>query len=339
MSFELPKNGLTNFTLANFRSECQIKPSEIMYPINNTAVLELLQAIRENNEVITHGRDHCTSISLLSQVLRTCQRVIGSIDESKCPQASSSRAVLVLLDRSMKSSYVCTSGHIVNESSSDAAPSLHNVITSVTRQRRRRSQEGTAAQELSWRMRQLVQEDQEYECEVGYLYENLVMVPNILDGEAIERFGLANVCMFLSCTATFNLALVHQLAARRGAGTCSKDQAQKIRTALLRKAARLYEICMLLIQDDEQNSGRGMAPSLFDLAVANNLGIAFIQLGNDESAEKCFQYSLSSLMVVVNQNSCSGLTSDKQVLDVGDIDGFLCNASRIMTNTRAAPAA
>mmetsp|Transcript_64740 Transcript_64740/g.90053 ORF Transcript_64740/g.90053 Transcript_64740/m.90053 type:complete len:232 (+) Transcript_64740:52-747(+) len=144
-----------------------------------------------------------------------------------------------------------------------------------------------------------------------YLYQQAVSIP--LDIGSSYRASV-----MVSTMVTFNLALANQLASMNQTGEDSK--------LMLHKAAKLYELAFSMQQEEEFDCN-----TLFTLATINNLGLVHSQLNDRTSANKCFEYLLSSLMYLTN---ASGQKQPSR-----EFDGFFRNASSSIQSSRSAPAA
>jgi tetratricopeptide (TPR) repeat protein len=126
--------------------------------------------------------------------------------------------------------------------------------------------------------------------------------------------------VMVSVSLIFNLALAHHLLALSGNHENPR--------ALLRKAARFYEYGFDLQQ------GQGRAPSeIFCMASLNNLGQVYQALGEKESAKKCFQYLISTIMELAR---CQEL--DGSIYEVFHRNAFHMTFRGILTTAAAAAA-
>jgi len=131
----------------------------------------------------------------------------------------------------------------------------------------------------------------------------------------------------LSCVATFNLALAYQI---------SSNQVNGLSSSSLRKAARLYELYIVLQDEHSHEDEKSRDASFFDLAIANNLGIVLVQLDRPNKTKQFFHFSLSALMLLLN-GSRKG--SERHSINIEDVDGFLGNLSCTMSSAEVAAAA
>ena len=87
---------------------------------------------------------------------------------------------------------------------------------------------------------------------------------------------------------------------------------------------------------------------MFEVVLANNLGVVLKQLGEGSKAEECFHYALKGLSFLLDRQQSNGILE----LDAGssdilagihedDIDGLFRNlwGAAFMLGTNAAPAA
>lgn len=95
-------------------------------------------------------------------------------------------------------------------------------------------------------------------------------------------------CVMMSSVIIYNLALAQQLS-------CSSPDTRR-NPAKLIKAARLYDLAFNMQRNDE-NLGDNVC---FTLAIVNNLGVVYRELGDLEAARKCFEHVLSTLMLVLD---------------------------------------
>jgi hypothetical protein len=139
-----------------------------------------------------------------------------------------------------------------------------------------------------------------------FLYRHAIRVP--VNVEFHYRAAVMIGSMII-----FNLALAHQLSAA---------VSDKNRESTLCRAAKFYELALNMQIEECFDSN-----ILFTLATVNNLGLIHHQLDDTETASKCFEHLLSTLMFLVDCGE--GHTSD--------LEGFLRNASTV--NFQACPAA
>lgn len=163
-----------------------------------------------------------------------------------------------------------------------------------------------------------------------YLYDNPIHVPPIQE-KSMENHEIYRFSLFLGCVSTFNLSLALHLSARDGS---SENGSSEDSSIILRKAARLYEIC-LSFQSQREDSGES-GSCLFTLAVVNNLGLIHRRLKQRQSADKCFEFVLSTLMFLVSNGNADDTV--RGIL-VNDLDGFFRNVTTVTQNCKSAPAA
>jgi tetratricopeptide (TPR) repeat protein len=147
-----------------------------------------------------------------------------------------------------------------------------------------------------------------------YIYRQAIHIP--LD---IESTYQASV--IVSSVIIFNVALAHHLSAL--ATSDKKHQSKK-----LRKAATLYEMAYDLQGRNAQLENNVM----FTMATMNNLGVIYQQLDDRETASKCFQCLLSTVMFLVDCGAAKVCCDD-------DLDGFLRNVTILVSGSSFAAAA
>jgi hypothetical protein len=140
-----------------------------------------------------------------------------------------------------------------------------------------------------------------------YMYRQPIHIPL-----SIESNYQASI--MVSVMIIFNLALAHQLSAVGN----NKKQSK------LGKAAKLYELCFSLQRDEHFENN-----VLFTMATVNNLGIIHHKLNDGETANKCFEYLLSTLMFLIDCGEG----------DACELDGFLRNVSILISAPCSAAAA
>jgi tetratricopeptide (TPR) repeat protein len=141
-----------------------------------------------------------------------------------------------------------------------------------------------------------------------YMYRHAIHIP--LTVESNYRASI-----MVSVMIIFNLALAHQLSA---VGSHKKQ----IR---LRKAAKLYELGFSMQRDLNFENDN----VLFTLATMNNLGLIHHKLNDGETANKCFEHLLSTLMFLIDSGEGN----------VCELDGFLRNVSNLISEPYSAAAA
>ena len=133
-----------------------------------------------------------------------------------------------------------------------------------------------------------------------YMYRQAIHIPL-----TVEFNYQASI--MVSVMIIFNLALAHQLSA------VGSDKKQ----SKLRKAAKLYELSFTLERDGNFESNN----ILFALATMNNLGLIHHTMNYGETANKCFEHLLSTMMVLIDCGECN----------VCELDGFLRNVSNLIS--------
>jgi tetratricopeptide (TPR) repeat protein len=129
-----------------------------------------------------------------------------------------------------------------------------------------------------------------------YLYRQAIHIPLTIE----SNYQVSIMVMII-----FNFALAHQLSAVDSNKKKSK----------LRKAAKLYEISFNLQRDEnfEKNV-------VFTMATVNNMGLICHKLNDGETANKCFEHLLSTLMFLIDCGEG----------DVYELDGFLLNVFNLI---------
>jgi tetratricopeptide (TPR) repeat protein len=147
----------------------------------------------------------------------------------------------------------------------------------------------------------------------AYLYLRAI---HIETDSLVGRQGLdSNVAV--SFIIVFNLALAHHRFAL--------DQGDKVQLLLLQKAALLYELSFKLFHETNLDS------VMFIMFCANNLGLIYQQLGENDKADHCFQRVLQTIVFMVDYR--------KECADDVFLDGLLQNAAtQIWHETTAAAA-
>lgn len=156
--------------------------------------------------------------------------------------------------------------------------------------------------------------------DTSFIHHRPISIP-----EELGRASSANSCIQISIILLFNLSLAYQLVALLEMVKKSKhalspvhgnrDPAEYARRCLGR-AARLYEMCLSLLNDASVMGNLGNN-TVFNLVVANNLGVLFTQLNDSHSATACFERSMSILMLLVEYKAQD---------QVHYFSGFLSNA-------------
>ncbi len=305
---------------------------------NTSTIDALVEAMSQNNEaamqmIVSQNMPNATQA--LTKVLRTCQQIIGSFEDEgmKGVQSSSSKVVQELLELCMKKQQM----NVDDSSRFATATYPHDTLRNRTD---RTSSSSFPVKDARERMT-LPQRENEYQGGVdrkehSYVYGKPIRIPSNFDHQLITKYGFPNICMLLSCAATFNLALLHQLAAQEK----STEERCNRSTMLFAKAARLYEICVSLQTEEIQDPIQDF--SFFYLATTNNLGLALEQLGEEDKVQKCFSFALSALMCLISQANIPGreeIFDPRNLPCSADFDGFFLNALRIMFHAKPAPAA
>ena len=137
-----------------------------------------------------------------------------------------------------------------------------------------------------------------------YLYDQVIRMPADLK---LDYTG----AVVASAVVMFNLALAYQKSA-----TTLND---------LKKSAKLYELaCNLLLRQESCM----IVSTMFTLAAVNNMGLVFQQMNDAVTAKKCFEQSMSIMMLMVDHGH-----------EHASLDGFLMNASTVNFNANPAAAA
>lgn len=141
-----------------------------------------------------------------------------------------------------------------------------------------------------------------------FIYRKAIHIPS--DIECTYQSSV-----MVSSMIIFNLAVAHHLFANGN---------DKARASLL-KAAKLYELGFNMQR--EENFGNNI---IFTMATANNMGLIYRHLGDEQTANMCFKHLLSTVMFLVD-------CGDSQLCE---LDGFLRNASCVSgTESTSAAAA
>jgi tetratricopeptide (TPR) repeat protein len=138
------------------------------------------------------------------------------------------------------------------------------------------------------------------ENEQNYLYQRAIRIPEAQCGHSYRETVMA------SCIIVFNLALAHHLSSS------------------LIEAVQLYELSFnIQLQEQLENN------VLYTLAVVNNLGLVHRLLRDEEASGKCFQHVLATLMLLTDCGQAS----------MGQLEGFFCNVTCLISETTVASAA
>jgi hypothetical protein len=125
----------------------------------------------------------------------------------------------------------------------------------------------------------------------AYIYRQGIFIPSTLNSVIITPIVI------------FNLALAHHLKAEQ-----SEDADQH--KFFLQKSLRLYKLAY-----NAHGNGENL---LFRFASVNNIALIHNDLNNTEMSEKCLEYMLSELMLLVDCGKADHLQC---------VDGFLWNIS------------
>ncbi|CAJ1950968.1 unnamed protein product [Cylindrotheca closterium] len=136
-----------------------------------------------------------------------------------------------------------------------------------------------------------------------FIYEHAVIIPTTIE---IDSTMLITILIF-------NAALAHHEMAERS--FCHPDT----RMRLLRRAKNLYEIAYESC-DLEQNL-------LFQFALINNIAVIEQDIGNVSTANQCFEYLMSLLIVFVDQG---------YEIQLQHVKGFVANVPLAIKNAPAA---
>ncbi|KAL3925324.1 MAG: hypothetical protein SGILL_000481 [Bacillariaceae sp.] len=120
----------------------------------------------------------------------------------------------------------------------------------------------------------------------------------------------------LNCIILFNLAIANHMLALEE--ECTKSQRR------LKKALKFYEMSFSLQVD------LGSMSITSILALVNNCASIYQTLKRTNRAEKFYKHMLSTLMAMIEIGEAS---------EVGQLEGFLHNATRLILQDVAAPAA
>jgi tetratricopeptide (TPR) repeat protein len=140
-----------------------------------------------------------------------------------------------------------------------------------------------------------------------YMYRQAIQIPLTIESNY-------QASTMVSVMIIFNLALAHQLSA------VGSDKKQ----SKLRKAAKLYELSFNLQRDENFENN-----VVFTMATVNNMGLIYHKLNDGETANKCFEHLLSTLMFLIDCGDGG----------VCELDGFLRNVSNVISEPCSAAAA
>ncbi|KAG7352734.1 hypothetical protein IV203_008782 [Nitzschia inconspicua] len=142
------------------------------------------------------------------------------------------------------------------------------------------------------------------EVQGQFIYERVIYYNIPTDDEISYRESV-----LVSCIVIFNLAIAYHL---RGDRTS------------LTKSLKLYELSFNLQKDQQFENN-----ILFTLAIVNNLGLVHRKLNDEQSASKCFDHILSTLMYLTD----CGQASEHH------LDGFFHNVTGVVSQPTVAAAA
>jgi tetratricopeptide (TPR) repeat protein len=157
--------------------------------------------------------------------------------------------------------------------------------------------------------------------EENFVYRRAICIPARTLMEFLPDGHDRNVV--ISISIVFNLALAHHLRAME----LKDDDGGQHKQLQLKRAVLLYELAYKLEMEGISGSGPS---AVFVMATLNNLGQIHKILMERDTACKCFQNLLSTLMFAVNTGG---------VLPVLDLDGFFRNIEFLIFQAPAAGAA
>ena len=131
--------------------------------------------------------------------------------------------------------------------------------------------------------------------------------------EATGLDSTSDIAELISFAAIYNLGLSHHLHAI--SLTLTNDRMRQVR---LQRATAFYEHAQRLLAGNQNAFDPNM---IFDLVIANNLGNAHYNLGNDSTGELYFQRSMNTLLHI-SQNRGSETVMN---CDENRWDGFMEN--------------
>jgi tetratricopeptide (TPR) repeat protein len=164
-------------------------------------------------------------------------------------------------------------------------------------------QSGLALAECRKEACRVIDNDQKY-----YMYQQAIRIPLDIDSTYQASVTVSSVIIF-------NVALAHHLSAL--ATSDKKHQSKK-----LCKATTLYEMAYDLQGRNAQLENNVM----FTMAAMNNLGVIYLQLEDRETASKCFQCLLSTIMFLVDCGAAKVCCDE-------DLDGFLRNVTNLVSGS------
>lgn len=138
-----------------------------------------------------------------------------------------------------------------------------------------------------------------------FVYRHPIRIPRQAINPSFQ-FNMATSIMLI-----FNLALAHHL--------CATEEEETFSRPMFDKSARLYECAYSLLL--QQDFGSNV---LFVLATVNNLGQAHRSLDQSETATKCFQHLLSTLMFLVESGDEQGAKKTPS------LEGFFRSTSHLV---------
>jgi tetratricopeptide (TPR) repeat protein len=145
-----------------------------------------------------------------------------------------------------------------------------------------------------------------------FMYRQAIHIGPLQDIESTYQSSV-----MVSSMIIFNAALAHHLSA-----LCSNMH----QSTKFHKAATLYQLAVNL-----QHAVQLENNIIFTMAAVNNLGVIYHQLEDKETATKCFQNLLSTIMLLVD---CG-----KTEVCCGELDGFLRNVTNLDSESSYAAAA
>jgi tetratricopeptide (TPR) repeat protein len=144
-----------------------------------------------------------------------------------------------------------------------------------------------------------------------YMYRQAIHIPL----QNIESTYQASA--MVSSMIIFNIALAHHLSALAS----NIHQSTKFH-----KAVTLYQLA-----DNLQREAQLENNVLFTMAAVNNLGVIHHRLEDNKRATACFQYLLSTVMLLVDRGEAE--------VCCGELDGFLRNVTNLGSESSCAAAA
>jgi hypothetical protein len=146
------------------------------------------------------------------------------------------------------------------------------------------------------------------EMQGQFMYKQAITIPRDIG------MGYKDGVM-VSCMIIFNLAMAYHL---HGAEDPQENVGSLVRSL------KLYELSFNLQREEQFENN-----VLFTLSVVNNLGLVHRLLQDDESATKCFEHVLSTLMYLTDCGEASK----------AQLQGFFVNLTDVISQSCVAPAA